>query len=160
MRNTLHNRPRCARGESRLQPRSIMSRVTRKVIRESATRVTISGLTRTPVESSWPCTARVVTLLRVWTAMAPGDQGLMFGYACNQTAELMPVPIAFSHRNHQSSGRSAPEGVVNWLRPDSKSQVTVEYDGSKPVRIDAIVVSTQHADTVFRKRSQTSSRSR
>lgn len=77
-----------------------------------------------------------------------GDQGLMFGYACNQTAELMPVPIAFSHRIINRLAEVRQKGVVNWLRPDSKSQVTVEYDGSKPVRIDAIVVSTQHADTV------------
>lgn len=77
-----------------------------------------------------------------------GDQGLMFGYACNQTAELMPVPIAFSHRIINRLAEVRQKGVVNWLRPDSKSQVTVEYDGAKPVRIDAIVVSTQHADTV------------
>ncbi|MCA9062196.1 MAG: methionine adenosyltransferase [Planctomycetaceae bacterium] len=77
-----------------------------------------------------------------------GDQGLMFGYACNQTPELMPVPIAYSHRiiNHLAAVRQ--QGVVNWLRPDSKSQVTIEYDGNRPVRVEAIVVSTQHSDSV------------
>lgn len=77
-----------------------------------------------------------------------GDQGLMFGYACNQTDELMPVPIAFSHRIINLLAEKRLKGDVNWLRPDSKSQVTVEYDGPKPVRIDAIVVSTQHSDDV------------
>ena len=74
-----------------------------------------------------------------------GDQGLMFGYACNQTPELMPVAIAFSHRIINLLAEKRQKGEVNWLRPDSKSQVTVEYDGAKPVRIDAIVVSTQHS---------------
>ncbi len=77
-----------------------------------------------------------------------GDQGLMFGYACNQTEELMPVPIAFAHRLINRLTEVRKTGVVNWLRPDSKSQVTVEYDGTKPVRVEAIVISTQHAESV------------
>jgi len=77
-----------------------------------------------------------------------GDQGLMFGYACDQTPELMPVAIAFSHRIINLLAEKRQKGEVNWLRPDSKSQVTVEYDGPKPVRIDAIVVSTQHSADV------------
>ena len=81
-------------------------------------------------------------------AAGAGDQGLMFGYACNQTAEYMPLPIALSHRIINKITEVRKDGVVDWLRPDSKSQVTVEYDGSKPVRIDAIVVSTQHSDSV------------
>jgi S-adenosylmethionine synthetase len=77
-----------------------------------------------------------------------GDQGLMFGYACDDTPELMPLPIALSHRiiNRLTEARFNKE--VDWLRPDSKSQVTVEYDGDKPVRIDTIVVSTQHNEKV------------
>lgn len=77
-----------------------------------------------------------------------GDQGLMFGYACDQTPELMPLPIAYSHRIINLLAKKRQDGDVNWLRPDSKSQVTVEYDGAKPVRIDAIVVSTQHSEDV------------
>jgi S-adenosylmethionine synthetase len=74
-----------------------------------------------------------------------GDQGLMFGYACNDTEELMPLPIALAHRilNRLTVARQKKE--VDWLRPDSKSQVTVEFEDNRPVRIDTVVVSTQHA---------------
>lgn len=77
-----------------------------------------------------------------------GDQGLMFGFACRDTEELMPLPIALSHRiiNRLTDARRNNE--VSWLRPDSKSQVTVEYDGDTPVRIDTVVVSTQHSPDV------------
>ena len=77
-----------------------------------------------------------------------GDQGLMFGYACNQTEELMPVPIAYAHRLINRLTEVRQKSVVNWLRPDSKSQVTIEYDGMKPVRVEAIVISTQHSEDV------------
>ncbi len=77
-----------------------------------------------------------------------GDQGLMFGFACDDTEELMPLPIALSHRILERLNQARFNGEVDWLRPDSKSQVTVEYDGDKPVRIDTVVVSTQHAPSV------------
>ena len=77
-----------------------------------------------------------------------GDQGLMFGYACSDTPELMPLPIALSHQILERLNKARFGGEVNWLRPDSKSQVTVEYDGNKPVRIDTVVLSTQHNEDV------------
>ena len=77
-----------------------------------------------------------------------GDQGMMFGYACDDTPELMPLPIALAHRilNRLTAVRQG--GEAPWVRPDSKSQVTVEYDGAKPARIDTVVVSTQHSPEV------------
>ena len=83
-----------------------------------------------------------------------GDQGLMFGYACNDTPELMPLPIALSHRILNRLADARLNGDVDWLRPDSKSQVTVEYDGDKPIRIDTVVVSTQHAPHVTNEEIQ------
>ena len=77
-----------------------------------------------------------------------GDQGLMFGYACNDTPELMPLPIALAHRITNDLTAARRRGDVNWLRPDSKSQVTVEFEGNRPVRIDTVVVSTQHGPEV------------
>jgi len=77
-----------------------------------------------------------------------GDQGLMFGYACRQTDELMPLPIALAHRILEKLTEARYKKEVDWLRPDSKSQVTVEFDGRKAVGITAIVVSTQHSDKV------------
>ena len=78
-----------------------------------------------------------------------GDQGLMFGFACNETPELMPLPIWLAHRILDRLTAARKNGEVDWLRPDSKSQVTVEYDGYKPLRIDTVVVSTQHAPDVI-----------
>jgi len=83
-----------------------------------------------------------------------GDQGLMFGFACNETAELMPFPVHYSHRLVEKLAELRQNGTLGWLRPDSKSQVTVEYDGHKPVRVHTVVISTQHDETVNGKVSE------
>ncbi len=77
-----------------------------------------------------------------------GDQGLMFGYACTETDELMPLPIMLAHKLVKGLSCARRNGVMDYLRPDGKSQVTVEYDGYKPVRVDTVVVSTQHSADV------------
>jgi S-adenosylmethionine synthetase len=81
-----------------------------------------------------------------------GDQGLMFGYASNETAELMPMPIVLAHRLTKRLAEVRKKNILPWVRPDGKSQVTVEYKNGKPVRIDTIVVSTQHSDKVTSKK--------
>src|SRR5207248_1763044 len=73
-----------------------------------------------------------------------GDQGLMFGYACDETPELMPAPIMFAHRLGRELTRIRKSGKVGWLRPDAKSQVSVIYENGRPIGISCVVVSTQH----------------
>jgi S-adenosylmethionine synthetase len=81
-----------------------------------------------------------------------GDQGLMFGFACNETPELMPLPIMLAHKLARGLSSSRRDGSLAYLRPDGKSQVTIEYDGTKPIRVDAIVVSSQHSPEVSQEK--------
>jgi S-adenosylmethionine synthetase len=80
-----------------------------------------------------------------------GDQGIMFGFACTETDVLMPAPITYAHRLVKKQSEVRKSGVLPWLRPDAKSQVTFKYDGHKPIGVDAIVLSTQHSESVDNK---------
>ncbi|MFB9725571.1 methionine adenosyltransferase [Haloechinothrix salitolerans] len=92
--------------------------------------------------------SRVESKLDDLDKQGAGDQGLMFGYACTDTPELMPLPIALAHRLSRGLAAVRKNGVLGYLRPDGKTQVTIEYAGEQPVRLDTVVVSTQHAEDV------------
>ncbi len=87
-----------------------------------------------------------------YDAIGAGDQGMMFGYACRETEELMPLPVMLAHKLAYRLTEVRREGTLSYLRPDGKTQVTVEYDGRTPVRVDTIVLSTQHAEDVTQER--------
>jgi S-adenosylmethionine synthetase len=98
------------------------------------------------VDAAWE--ARAGSSEDVLDRQGAGDQGMMFGFACTETPELMPLPIALAHRLARRLTRVRTEGVVPYLRPDGKTQVTIEYDGQRPVRLDTVVVSSQHAPDI------------
>lgn len=100
------------------------------------------------IHSQSPDIAQGVTGDGLFQGQGAGDQGMMFGFACNETPELMPAPLQFSHNILKYASSLRKKGVIPWLRPDSKSQVSIAYEGHKPVAIDTVIVSHQHDEDV------------
>jgi S-adenosylmethionine synthetase len=134
-----------------------------KIVRETVKEIGYSGSEMgfdwetcgvlTAIEPQSPDISQGVTAGEgLFTEQGAGDQGLMFGYACDETPELMPAPIMLAHRLAKTLTDVRKSGKVDFLRPDGKSQVTVEYDGDKVRRIESIVVSTQHSPDVTQER--------
>jgi S-adenosylmethionine synthetase len=100
------------------------------------------------IHNQSPDISQGVTAGGLYTEQGAGDQGMMFGFACHETPELMPAPVMFSHQILLKAAELRKSGKISWLRPDSKSQVTIEYEGYTPKRIDTVVVSHQHDEDV------------
>ena len=149
VRNARHHRPRLRRGRNHDHAPSSTTRTS------CATTITDVGYTR----GKYGFDAETCAVLSSIHSQSPdiamgvdtggaGDQGLMFGFACTETEELMPLPIMLAHKLARGLSCARRDGALDYLRPDGKSQVTVEYDGTKPVRVDAVVVSSQHSPLV------------
>ena len=118
-----------------------------KIIRE-----TVRDIGYTRAKYGFDCdTCGVLVSLDEFDAIGAGDQGLMFGYATNETEEYMPLPISLAHRLSRQLTKVRKDGTLTYLRPDGKTQVTVEYDDGKPVHVDTIVISAQHSPEVTRE---------
>ena len=148
LRNARHDRPRVVAGE--ITTTACID--FQDVVRETITEV---GYTR----GKFGFDAETCAVLSSIHSQSPdiamgvdtggaGDQGLMFGFACTETDELMPLPIMLAHKLVKGLSCVRRDGVLDYLRPDGKSQVTIEYDGNRPVRVDAVVVSSQHSPLV------------
>ncbi len=137
----------CVAGEITSQTKVDYEKIVRQVVREIGYVNTDIGFNADTCEVLLKVHSQSPDIAMGVDRDGAGDQGLMFGYACDQTPELMPYPIALSHRIINRLTEARQKGEVDWLRPDSKSQVTVEYnDANQAVGISAVVVSTQHAE--------------